>query len=111
MSKQRTGTADMQSLEARITARAWKDPAFRRQLINDPKATLEKEFSVRLPEGLECKVVEETPRTTYLVLPVFPGEEGPDQLSDSELESVAGGAPSKTNVMSGCICCGIKPPR
>ena len=47
--------------------------------------------------------------TTYLILPMQPDDITPDQLSDAELEAVAGGAASKTDVRSGCVCCG-KPP-
>ena len=77
--------------------------------MSDPRSVLEKECGVKLPANVECKVLEETAMTTYLILPMQPDDITPDQLSDAELEAVAGGAASKTDVRSGCVCCG-KPP-
>ena len=53
---------------------------------------MEEELGTRLPEGVRVVAVEETSDTIYLVLPATPmaGAEGVE-LSDRELESVAGG--------------------
>jgi hypothetical protein len=74
-------------MEAEIIARALKDEGFARELRADPKAVIEREVGT-LPEGIEIKVVEETPSTLYLVLPAHPSPGR--QLSDEELERVAG---------------------
>jgi hypothetical protein len=76
-------------MEADIIARALKDEGFARQLRADPKAVIEREVGT-LPEGIEVKVVEETPSTLYLVLPAHPSPGR--QLSEEDLERVAGGA-------------------
>jgi hypothetical protein len=76
-------------MEADVIARALKDEAFRRALVEDPTGTLERELGVRVTEGVALTVVEETPKNRYLVLPPRPA--GGGELSDSELESVAGG--------------------
>jgi hypothetical protein len=77
-------------VEAALIERATKDEAFRRALIADPTGTLEREIGAKAPEGFSLTVVEETPEHRYLVLPPAPRGEG-GELSDAELESVAGG--------------------
>jgi hypothetical protein len=67
------------------------DDAFRQKLLSDPKAAVEAELGTRLPEGVQVVALEETADTIYLVLPSVStvGEGG--ELSDRELEAVAGG--------------------
>jgi hypothetical protein len=50
---------------------------------------VEQELGARLPEGVRVVTVEETSDTIYLVLPQRDVEGG--ELSDQELQSVAGG--------------------
>ena len=63
--------------------------------IEDPKGAVEQELGSRLPEGVRIVTVEETADSIYLVLPStsMAGAEGVE-LSDQELESVAGGGAS-----------------
>jgi Nitrile hydratase, alpha chain len=75
-------------IEAVLIAKAQTDPAFRQALVNNAKATIEKEFGVALAAESQLNVVEETTNTNYLVLPAVADSE----LSDADLESVAGGA-------------------
>ena len=77
-------------LEAQVTERAWKDQAFRRALIEDPKGTLQRELGVPLAGGVSLTVLEESPTQRYLVLPPAPNR-GDRELSDRDLETVAGG--------------------
>jgi hypothetical protein len=85
-------TGSRRDSEARLIDRAWKDEAFRRALIEDPKGTLERELQVKVPEGVSLTVLEETPTQRYLVLPPAPRQDG-GELSDAELEAVAGADP------------------
>jgi hypothetical protein len=64
----------------------------RKGRIEDPKGAVEEELGTRLPEDVRVVAVEESADTIYLVLPGTPmaGREG-GELSDRELESVAGG--------------------
>jgi hypothetical protein len=80
-------------MERRIVQRSIEDDAFRQRLLDDPKGAVEQELGARLPEGVRVEAVEETQDTIYLVLPATPmeGAEG-RELSDQQLESVAGGA-------------------
>jgi hypothetical protein len=87
-----TGRAEM---ERRIVQRSIEDESFRQQLLEDPKAAVEQELGSRLPEEVRVVTVEETADTIYLVLPstsTAGGEGG--ELSDQQLESVAGGIES-----------------
>ena len=82
------GRAEM---ERRLIEKSLQDEDFRQQLLADPKAIVERELGTRLPEGVRVVAVEETAETIYLVLPsASPAGEGGD-LSDLDLEAVAGG--------------------
>jgi hypothetical protein len=78
-------------MEQRIIQRSLEDDAFRQRLLEDPKAAIEQELGTRLPAGVEIRAVEETQDTAHLVLPVRSTDVEPGELSDRELESVAGG--------------------
>ena len=69
-------------LEDNMITRAWQDAAFKQELLNNPKAVLEKE-GIHLPTYIEVKVIEETPTTLYLVIPVNPNQK---ELMLAELE-------------------------
>ena len=73
-------------IRERVVNKAAADGAFRARLIADPKAAIADEFEVILPDGFDVVVHEETAYTGHLVLPASP------QLSEAELETVAGAA-------------------
>jgi hypothetical protein len=66
---------------------AVENPKYREALINDPKMVVEKQLGHNLGK-LTVKSVIETPDTMYVVVP-YVTKEG--ELSDSDLENVAGG--------------------
>ena len=72
-----------------LIAKAWTDDEFKARLKADPRATLA-EVGIEPPAGLEIEVLESTPGKAYLVIPPKPV----DELSDADLEKVAGGAES-----------------
>ncbi len=72
----------------RVVAKAWADAEFKQRLLANPTAVLRAE-GVLIPEGNEVRMVENTDRLTYLPLPTKP-----DNLSDEQLDQVAGGADS-----------------
>ena len=94
-----------QEMERRLIEKSVQDDAFRQRLIEDPKGAVEQELGTRLPEEVRVVAVEETADTIYLVLPStsMAGAEG-GELSDRELESVAGGGwiPSDTLADGDC---------
>ena len=76
----------------RLIERSLQDESFRRRLLADPKATLQEELGTRLPEEIQVMAVEEKADTIYLVLPPRAvTEQSSGELSDQELEAVAGG--------------------
>ena len=98
-------------MERRLLQRSLEDESFRQRLLEDPKAAVEQELGTRLPEDVRVVAVEETAETIYLVLPSSSpiGEGG--ELSDRELEAVAGGWDAQT---AGLTCtvqqtrCGVE---
>ena len=75
-----------QDLEAKIVARAWADEGFRQRLKTDPRGTVSEETGISVPESVQIEVVEETPETAYLVIPM-----NRIAVSDEELELASGG--------------------
>jgi hypothetical protein len=85
------GGGSRAEVERKLIQRSLEDQAFRQRLLADPRATVEQELGTRLPESIEVKAVEETADTIYLVLPsTSPLGQG-RELSDQELDAVAGG--------------------
>jgi len=77
---------DKAAVYGKIIAKAWRDPAFKAQLIADPHATL-KSAGVDMPAGVTVKVVENTDKHVHLVLPPKPTGD----ISDESLEKIAAG--------------------
>ena len=75
---------------AAIAQKAWKDEAFHKEVLANPNKVYEEHIGQALPPGVVIKVVEDTPTTVHFVIPAKPA--GAGELSDAELEGVAGGA-------------------
>lgn len=76
---------------SQLIAKCWADEDFKMRLLANPAAVL-KEYGLEIPPGLQVKIVEDTPQVCHLTLPPKPTA---DELSEEELERVAGG-----------FCCG-----
>lgn len=83
--------AARQAFENQILTKAIKDEAFRQSLIDDPRAALESQFGITVPEGVNVKVLEETSSYYYIVLPPS-GETPSREVSEPELQNVALGS-------------------
>lgn len=69
----------------KLILRCWADEGFKQRFIADPEAVM-KEAGLKIPDGMEYKVVENTDKVNYVVLPLKP-----DMLSDEQLEEITGG--------------------
>jgi hypothetical protein len=97
--------------ELQLIEKAWKDDAFRQALLTDPQGALKRELGAKLPAGLQVKVLAESADTFYLVLPANPDRAPAGELSNQQLEAVAGGwtgadcgATGGSCADSGCSC-------
>ncbi|WP_304508684.1 NHLP leader peptide family RiPP precursor [Anaerotignum sp.] len=79
-------------IEEKLIKKALEDEEFKQLLLTNPHGAIA-EFDVNIPEDMEIKILEETAKTSYLVLPFVA-----DELSDEALDLVAGG---------GCGCNGF----
>ncbi|MDR9788316.1 MAG: NHLP leader peptide family RiPP precursor [Peptococcaceae bacterium MAG4] len=70
-------------VEKRIIEKAREDADFKRTLLEKPHEAIAR-FGVQVPEEVEIKVVEESAKVLYLVLP-----ENPDELTDKQLDEVS----------------------
>jgi hypothetical protein len=87
-----TGGGSRAEMERRLIQRSLEDEEFRQSLLADPKGTMEHELGSRLPDSIEVRAVEESADTIYLVLPSASAVGQGGELSDQQLDAVAGGA-------------------
>jgi hypothetical protein len=80
-----TGMEQFQKAWGKVVAKAWSDELFKKRLLADPKTVL-KENGIEIPADMTFKVLEDSTKVIHLILPTKPSE-----LSDEELEQVAGG--------------------
>lgn len=77
--------------QQQVMDRVRSDSDFRNRLLQDPKAAIQEQLGIPVPASVTVRVIEEQPGEVVLVLPAR-GIESGTQLSDTDLESVAGGA-------------------
>ncbi len=82
-------------IEERLIAKSWQNPAFKQELITNSRSALIEE-GISLPDSIELRVLEESSNVLYLVIPPQPIQES--ELSEAELESVAGGWGPTVNI-------------
>lgn len=80
----------MQDLLIRFAA---QDARYRQALIDDPKGLIEKQFGIFIPD-LQVRAVVDTADTLHVIVPYVAGS---GELSETDLERVAGGAGRKAN--------------
>ena len=72
-------------VKAHIAMKAAEDDEFRARLVADPRAALEEETGLRLPDDYRLHVHEESATDAHMVLPPRP------ELSREQLDNIAGG--------------------
>lgn len=78
----------LNELYLNIQKKAVTDEEYRKELLDNPDAVIEKEMGEPLPEGMKFKVIENDPAyNATFVLPDMVSEE----LEDEDLDQVAGG--------------------
>ena len=95
-----------EELEQHVRARAWKDEAFRQELLANPRAVFERDYAAWFSSGkihshLAFKIIEEDEQTLCFVLPpkVPDALLGLEDLNEEDLlsEVAAAGARTITN--------------
>ncbi|MCW5978054.1 MAG: hypothetical protein KIT09_08240 [Bryobacteraceae bacterium] len=79
----------VEQMEARLASRTGSDEAFRSELVNHPRRTLESEFNIKIRPAYDVKVTLDASNRPRVVVA---RRENSTELSDADLESVAGGA-------------------
>lgn len=74
-----------------VVHRAGSDRAFRRRLLADPAAAIAAAYGVTFPAGFNIRFVEKPADLDVMV--VLPDLRSDRELSDDDLERVAGGGP------------------
>ena len=78
-------------IQEQVIAKAMKDETFRQELLSNPKAAIERELGINVPQDVTIAVHEDTPSTLHLVLPMPASSAAWAELSDAELEQATGG--------------------
>ncbi len=80
---------EVEAIKAKIIAKAWKDPKFKKKLMENPRAAL-KEMGVAMPNDININIIEEGQGSYTLVLPQ--PRIATEELSEKEIEKIVGGA-------------------
>ena len=83
-----------QKMYAEIVQKAWENTEFKKEFVANPIAAIEKHFGkkLNLPEGKTLVVRDQTDESTvYINIPSEPKKVDDLELSEEQLEVVAGG--------------------
>ena len=80
----------LNEMRAHLLAKADGDMAFRSRLLAEPKAVVEEEFGIEIPDQFDVQIHEDSPAAVHMVLPPEP------RLGTQDLRSAAGGIFSTT---------------
>lgn len=84
-----TQTATRRDVETALIEKCWKDAEFKKQVVSDPKGMLEQHTGQKLPPELRIFIHEEDANTLHFS--ILPAPSNLAELSDQDLERVAGG--------------------
>jgi hypothetical protein len=89
---------------SQLIARCWADEGFKQKVLADPAATLRAE-GLELPAGVSYEAHENTDKVAHLVIPAKPTD-----LSDEDLDHVAGGIILACHGTGGCRAVVLRAP-
>jgi hypothetical protein len=92
-------------LETALIEKCWKDPEFKKQLLSDPKGMLERYMGQKLPAQVKIFVHEDDANALHLSIPPAPGNLS--ELSDADLEQVAGGTDVAVTLLTIAVTAGV----
>ena len=73
-----------------VLAASASHPELRASLLADPRVAL-RHFGIEIREGVEIRVIENTPEILHLALPPAVPPVDSEELSDEQLEAASGG--------------------
>jgi hypothetical protein len=88
-------------LEAKIVKRCWEDEGFRKEFIADPADAFVKYLKAPADSLPKIFIHQEEPGSWHIVLPAKPADT--DELSEQDLEKVAGGGTSAMSKVSAAV--------
>jgi len=106
---------ELDAARNQLIERLATDGEFKRAFQTDAKGVIAREFGVSMPKSLKVETVEVPANALMVVIPALASED--DELSETELESYAGGkkkkkikSPIKINVGKGGVSVGVNIP-
>jgi|SRR5215469_13852959 len=93
--------ATRRDLATALIEKCWKDPDFKKRVISDPKGMLEGHTGQKLPAQIKIFIHEEDANTLHFSIP--PAPSNLTELSDDELERVAGGTDVIASLVSATV--------
>jgi len=94
-----------QKFENQIIDKAMKDAGFRQRLLENPKAVIQEETGIEFPAKVKVKVLEEEAMKIYLVIPSAQDQFYETELTDHDLEQIAGGLAQNTGILCTFYAC------
>lgn len=73
-----------EEMQRKLVNKSVEDLEFRKQLLSDPKSTIQKEFGIDFPENTQIQIHESDMNTIHLSIP-------PGELEEEQLEAIAAG--------------------
>lgn len=67
----------MKELKSKVIEKAWAEPDFKKELLENPKEAIQKVTGIAIPENIDVTVLEEAENKLYFILPT-----GPEAVSD-----------------------------
>jgi len=66
-------------LNEHLIERAWQEPQFQQQLIEQPRKTLETALNIKIPVGINYQILKDSITDYHLVLPYVPNNSSTEQ--------------------------------